>query len=117
MWNTRKTAGTPFLEDYESLLLRFGTDYSAVRQENIGPRQLCDFFGGTDYGCATMPNAQSLDFEGLQGRLLSSSYAPGPEHPQHQAMLAALAELFARHAAAGRVSLEYTTEFFWRRRS
>ena len=33
MWNCRRTAGSPFLEAYEKLLLEFATDYTQVRHE------------------------------------------------------------------------------------
>ena len=33
IWNERRTATTPFLRDYEQLLLTYGTDYKEVRHE------------------------------------------------------------------------------------
>src|SRR5208282_5978260 len=33
MWNERCTESTPFLRDYEQLLLTYGTDYKEVRHE------------------------------------------------------------------------------------
>jgi ubiquinone/menaquinone biosynthesis C-methylase UbiE len=35
IWNERQLHTTAFLRDYESLLIEFGTDYEAVRHENI----------------------------------------------------------------------------------
>ncbi len=64
-----------------------------------------------------MENAQELDRVGLRGRLLSSSYAPGPGGPQHPAMLAALAELFDAHQTSGRVRIEYDTMVYFGRLS
>ena len=61
---------------------------------------------------ASFENSQVFDFEGLKGRLLSSSYAPLPDHPNHGPMLAALRELFDRHARDGRVTFEYDTRVF-----
>ena len=37
---------------------------------------------------------QEFDYAGLEGRLLSSSYAPGPEHPKHRPMLHELRRIF-----------------------
>src|SRR5216683_824394 len=34
IWNERCTASTPFLRDYEQLLLTYGTDYKEVRHEH-----------------------------------------------------------------------------------
>src|SRR3981081_2415509 len=35
IWDARDTASTPFLQDYEQLLLTYGTDYKEVRQRTI----------------------------------------------------------------------------------
>ena len=37
---------------------------------------------------------QEFDYAGVEGRLLSSSYAPGPEHPKHAPMLRELRRIF-----------------------
>jgi hypothetical protein len=66
------------------------------------------FLGGT-MECASFPNEQRLDFAGLEGRLMSSSYAPEPGHPQHAPMLAGLRALFERHAQHGHVVFPYQT--------
>src|SRR5579863_1705779 len=34
LWNERRTDSTPFLREYEHLLLAYGTDYQDVRHEN-----------------------------------------------------------------------------------
>jgi SAM-dependent methyltransferase len=112
LWNTRKLAGSPFLEAYESLLLEFGTDYHRVRHEQVDGPALQAFYGPAGYRAAAFPNAQSLDHAGLLGRLLSSSYAPAPGHPRHAAMLEAVDRLFARFNHAGRVEIAYETEVY-----
>jgi hypothetical protein len=66
------------------------------------------FFGGA-MEVETFPNEQTFDFEGLKGRLLSSSYAPEPGDAQYEPMLAGLRELFDRHEQAGRVAFAYRT--------
>ena len=49
---------------------------------------------------------QEFDYAGLEGRLLSSSYAPGPGHPKHEPMLTGIAaNLSRRTPRAGRVSV------------
>ena len=54
-----------------------------------------------------------FDFEGLKGRLLSSSYAPEPDHPNFEPMLADLRRLFDAHQVDGVVTIEYDTEVFY----
>jgi SAM-dependent methyltransferase len=113
IWNDRRTAGTPFLEAYEQLLQRFGTDYTAVNHTRITPPELEAFFGGQHLRRASFPNTQVFDHANLERRLLSSSYVPGRNQPGHQEMLEALAAIFAQHQADGRVELVYDTIVFY----
>jgi SAM-dependent methyltransferase len=108
-WNARRTDSTPFLRAYEELLRRFGTDYERVDHLRLGPADFDPFFGGP-YESRRFPNEQAFDFPGLRGRLLSSSYTPGPGHPDHEPMLEELRRLFDRHQEDGRVRFEYDTE-------
>lgn len=109
LWNTRRTEATPFLRDYEKLLQDYGTDYDVVQHTKLSENSLRRFYGG-DFTTRTLDNQQQFDLEGLQGRLLSSSYAPGVGHPRYKAMLEALAEIFERHAEHNQVVFEYDTE-------
>ena len=108
LWNVRRTEATPFLRDYEALLQRFGTDYRAVRHENVGPEALAAFFAG-DYRTWTFENVQTFDRDGVRGRLLSSSYTPPPGHPDHGPMLRELDRIVDRHGGGGPVRIEYDT--------
>jgi SAM-dependent methyltransferase len=111
-WNTRRVDGTPFLQAYEALLLEFGTDYAQVNHRNVDDRILASFFGGP-WESRVFVQEQVFDLEGLRGRLLSSSYVPGSDHPRYDAMLAALERLFHEHQEDGRVRLVYDTELFF----
>lgn len=108
IWNERKLDSTPFLHAFEQLLLTFGTDYAQIRHENVNTAALSSFFSGP-YATHTFPNEQRFDFEGLKGRLLSSSYAPGPGQPRHDEMIAELRCIFDEHQMSGQVSFEYDT--------
>lgn len=109
-WNVRQTDSTPFLRDYEALLKTYATDYARVRHENVNDEVLRGFFVPGSYQKHSLPNAQQFDFEGLRGRLLSSSYAPAAGQPGHEAMLAELRRIFDVHQQAGMVDLLYDTE-------
>ncbi len=108
MWNERPPEATAFLDDYEALLLRHSAEYSQVKAGRADEASMRRFFGGA-MELATFPNQQTLDFEGLKGRLMSSSYAPEPGDPQHQPMMAGLQELFGRHQHRGQVVFPYRT--------
>jgi SAM-dependent methyltransferase len=112
VWNERKTDSTPFLREYEELLLRYGTDYNEVRHEHT---VVGEFFDPLPFQERTFDLQQIFDYAGVEGRLMSSSYAPAPGHPNHAPMLRELREIFDRHRQNGKVSIEYTTRMFYGR--
>jgi ubiquinone/menaquinone biosynthesis C-methylase UbiE len=112
IWNERQVDTTPFLRDYEELLIKYSIDYPVVRHENATER-INTFFAPTTPRTACFPNQQEFDFEALKGRLLSSSYTPEPGHPNFESMMKGLKEVFERHEAAGRVAFLYDTRVFY----
>ena len=112
LWNERVVDGTPFLRDYEELLLKFGTDYKDVRHERTTDA-VNEFFDPAPYQERVFAMRQEFDYAGLEGRLLSSSYAPGPEHPQHRPMLDELRRVFAKHAINEKVAVDYKTRLYF----
>ena len=100
IWNDRQLDSTAFHREYEKMLQRFGTDYVAVRNRDLDLADVRDFIGG-DVKQTTLENSQVLDYEGVEGRLLSSSYAPESGRANHAPMLAALREIFDRYAENG----------------
>ena len=114
-WNDRRTSGTPFLEDYERLLLEYGLDYREVSARYMDEASISALFGGGEVRTADFDNEQVFDFDGLRGRLASSSYAPEPGHPNHVPMMDELERLFRRHERGGRVVVAYDTKVFYGR--
>lgn len=112
LWNERITDSTPFLCDYEQLLLTFGTDYEEVRHERT-TAAVNEFFDPAPFHERVFTMRQEFDYAGLEGRLLSSSYAPGPEHPKHRPMLGQLRRIFDEHANGGRVAFDYNTRVYF----
>jgi SAM-dependent methyltransferase len=110
-WNSRSADGTPFLRAYERLLQEYGTDYAEVNHRRIDAGSLRSFFDGSIVRRA-FANAQTLDFAGLRGRLLSSSYTPAEGHPDRAPMLRELRALFDGHQRDGVVRIEYETELY-----
>ena len=114
IWNERKLDADDFSVDYEKLLQDFGTDLSQVAQNYASDTDLPEFFD-YDFQEVSLDNFQILDFAGLKGRLLSSSYVPTEESKSFPAMMAALERLFARHSNAGTVEISYETKVFYKR--
>jgi SAM-dependent methyltransferase len=113
IWNDRNISERPFFQAYENLLVTFGTDYEAVGHKHTDAKVIGSFFGAGGFKFASFPNQQVFDLEGLKGRLLSSSYAPGAGHPQHAPMLEALAKIFAEHQSDGKIVFEYDTLVYY----
>ena len=114
IWNERRTANTHFLRDYEELLLTYGTDYKEVRHERT-TATIHEFFAPAPYQERAFDLRQRFDYEGLAGRLLSSSYAPLAGHPNHAPMMRKLERIFNAHSQSNVVEFEYNTRVFYGR--
>lgn len=112
VWNERVTDSTAFLREYEQLLLNYGTDYQEIRHERTTD-EIHEFFAPAPYEERIFPMRQEFDSAGVEGRLLSSSYAPGPEDARHVPMLSELKRIFASHARDGRAVFEYKTRLYF----
>ncbi len=112
IWNERETTTTPFLRDYEQLLLTYGTDYQEVRHERTTV-MIHEFFAPALSEERVFSLRQQFDYEGLAGRLWSSSYAPLEGHPSYEAMMLELQRIFHAHAKDDMVAFEYKTRVFY----
>jgi SAM-dependent methyltransferase len=113
IWNERQLDTTPFLREYETLLIEHAKDYERVRHENIDQEKLGDFFQ-TGYQHATFPNEQVFDLEGLRGRLLSSSYMPSEDDPAFPALEKDLRAIFTKYAEQDRIKVFYDTNIYYK---
>ena len=114
VWNDRQIS-TPFLQDYEQLLRTYATDYEVVNHQEIDNQAFEDFFAPHGYRTKAFNNHQNFDFEGLKGRLLSSSYAPESGHPNHEPMLEELEKIFRAYHIGGKVDFLYLTTMYYGR--
>lgn len=112
IWNVRQTDSTPFLREYEDLLLTYAPDYAQVRHENVDADALAHFFAEGRFVKHVFPNTQTFDLTGLRGRLLSCSYAPAVGHALRVPMLTELERLYDAHQRDGVVVFRYHTEVF-----
>ena len=112
LWNIRAVERSPLMAEYDALQHAHGIDYAQVADRHPDDETVALWYGGGLRATASFPHAQRLDFEGLLGRLLSSSWAPRAGHPKHAPMVAALRTLFDRHAVDGRVEFDYDARAF-----
>ena len=114
IWNERQLDTTPFLREFEQLLLKFAKDYTKVRHENVDEAALNSFFQ-KQYRKAVFENSQVLDLDGLLGRVLSSSYMPTETDESFPAMKDELEVLVAKYAENGNIELSYSTTIYYTR--
>ncbi|MEM1251536.1 MAG: class I SAM-dependent methyltransferase [Cyanobacteria bacterium P01_H01_bin.21] len=112
IWNDRLQQD-PFQQAYETFLLTHCTDYKRVNHRHLSPETLADIFSPRSMIMATFENAQVLDYRGLQGRLLSCSYAPTAGAANYEAMMADLKALFYRHSQQERLIFRYQTKLYY----
>ena len=111
IWNERLV--TPgFLTDYEDMLQRLSTDYGRVDHRQIDGEAITQFFGHDSWREVSFPNRQDFDWNGIRGRLLSSSYAPLPGSPQYAPMIEDLEAIFVKYNQGGQVTVLYETKMY-----
>ena len=112
IWNERLIDTTPFLREYEQLLLTYGTDYKEVRHERT-TAIIHEFFEPAPCRERVFSLRQQFDYEGTAGRLLSSSYAPLAGHPNYEPMMSELERIFRAHEINGAVDFDYKTRVYY----
>jgi SAM-dependent methyltransferase len=112
-WNDRRISETRFGREYEDLLVRFSTDYTRVKETYPEAAAMQRFFGESNFHSAELPNFQEFDFDGLAGRLRSSSYAPKEGHANYEPMMNELKRIFDENQVDGRVRMTYTTQIYF----
>src|SRR5205085_8326133 len=86
IWNGFRVETSPLNNGYQEIVLRYGTDYKEVARE-INGADVESLFAAEPCKRARFAFKQVFDFEGLKGRLLSSSYAPESSDPNFDKMI------------------------------
>jgi len=112
VWHDRNVDSTSFLRAYEAFIRRHSIDYEQVTHKYLASYAALErFFAPNKMQLIQQHNQQRLDFDGLRGRLLSSSYIPKAGEG-YEAMSRELPELFSSHASGGCVTLQYDTKIY-----
>lgn len=109
VWNDRDLGATPFLRDYEELLVRRCPKYRELQGKADTVEKFDALLGRGGWSRHVVENEQRLDREGLVSRLMSSSYAPRPGEATYEETVAELRAIFDRRAESGLVAMRYAT--------
>jgi ubiquinone/menaquinone biosynthesis C-methylase UbiE len=113
IWQDRRMDETPFAREYESVLVRFGIDYKSVKDTYPETEKMRNFFEYGTFQTHDLPNHQDFDWEGLRGRLRSSSYTPTQTHPNYAPMIVELRRIFDTYQQNGSVRMEYFARVYF----
>ena len=113
LWQDRRMEESPFAKEFEGLLDGFGIDYKRIKDSYPESENLRSFFAPDSFAARDLPNHQALDWEGLSGRLRSSSFTPTSGHPNFAPMMRELRRIFDAYEHEGRVRLEYFTRIYF----
>ncbi len=104
----RKEGGVE--EAYGRVTHRFGRNRAAV--PNIDDAYMARFLKNAEFKKFVMPNSQSLDLQGMLGRLASASYMPPQDDTEWVEVEKEVTEIFAEHSKSGVVTLHYDTVLY-----
>jgi ubiquinone/menaquinone biosynthesis C-methylase UbiE len=97
-----------FMREYDLIVRKHARNRASV--PSIDDTYLSKFFKNGKYSKFSLPNEQTLDLEGLLGRMTSASYMPSPSDENQFTMLREdVALLFKKYEKLGRVRLLYDT--------
>jgi SAM-dependent methyltransferase len=113
IWNQVEIRSTAFLQAYERLLNKYATYRARVDHRERDAAAAAALFGVGGFKSNTFNHTQRLHHEGVRGRTLSLSSVPGPGDPDHENMLAELAEIFRTHQVHGIVEFPYVTTMYY----
>lgn len=113
VWNVRNTKQSVLLQDYENLILTYSNDYNKSRAHEFEQTIVEDFFYPFEMKTATFVNKQQFSWDGLKGRLLSTSYSLRDDDPKYHDMIDELKIIFDRHQSNELVEFLYDTKMYY----
>lgn len=99
----------PVMQEYVAMLKKYGINDDKVKEPKITDGDLDAFFSPSHCLHFRFPNTQQFDAESFRGRLLSTSYAPPPDHPNYPPLIQTLEDIFRTHQNSGFIDFKYQT--------
>jgi SAM-dependent methyltransferase len=107
-WNIARN-NTPFMIAYEQIWQNYLAPQAdnAVTDGRAIEAGLRAWYAPGAVNFESFDTSQTVNLDGLRGRILSSSYSPTPEHPKYASMLEELEAIFHTHQVDEKVSIDY----------
>ena len=105
-WNMGKQ-NIPFMDDYNQIWSKYLAPPTSDNDSYLIEEGLRKWYAPGIINFKSFDNAQVVDFDGLRGRILSSSYSPTLDQPKYGPMLDELESIFEKHQVNGKVSIDY----------
>jgi len=112
VWNVRDK-DSALIQEYEQLITDYGTDYCQTAASHFDKPAVAEFFAPNPLHTKSIKNSQHFDWEGLQGRVLSTSYCPSIDDPKYHAMMQQLRVIYDRYQQHGFVEFLYQTKLYY----
>jgi ubiquinone/menaquinone biosynthesis C-methylase UbiE len=110
IWNDRDEADA-LQAAYEKIIQKYSSDYNQIAHKNITDDIIRQFFN-SKIEKHLFTYEQQFDFEGLLGRITSSSYMPTQSDPKFEPMKNEVEILFNQFKEADVVKYKYVTRVF-----
>jgi SAM-dependent methyltransferase len=107
VWNQRRL-GSPFMQAYEAAM-QLLKEYDEVGRGQRDRDTVTRLFAAKPFETLEDSHQQTFDWQGLRGRVLSSSYVPKPGAPGHDQLMNELRRAFEAHQHDGHVQFDYVT--------
>lgn len=111
MWND-KISSNDFMKDYYELIKKYGKDYDKINHANVDDVIIGKFYSPFNFAKKYFRHSHPLDYAGLEGRLLSSSYIP-LEGESFEFMIRDLKNIFEKYNDNGKVEMGYETIVYY----
>jgi len=112
IWNERYKHGSDFSIAYEAIFNNHIPEYAAKHYKNVSALFIDEWYGPGKSELISFRNHKKLNWDGLLGRFLSSSYAPLENQPHYTKVIDELKQTYERFAHNDTVVFEYTTRLY-----
>jgi ubiquinone/menaquinone biosynthesis C-methylase UbiE len=113
IWNVRNLADSALQQEYENLIVEYGSDYKTSSAQKFEKTAVQAFFNPYEMQIQKIPYAQHFDWDGFKGRLLSTSYSLKPDDKRYDAMLNDLRKIFDRYQVNNQIEFLYHTTIYY----